>query len=83
MNHVSTNITEKDIARKELRKATRTCDLPSLEGALLKIKRLKLPEEDGDISAAEEVLQTLRGNAAWSLTGLIFSLIFPPCVITC
>lgn len=36
-------------------------DIPSLEGALLKVKRLKLPEEDGDISAAEEVLQTLRG----------------------
>lgn len=51
---------EKDIARKELRKATRMSDIPSLEGALLKVKRLKLPEEDGDISAAEEVLQTLR-----------------------
>lgn len=51
---------EKDIARKELRKATRMSDVPSLEGALLKVKRLKLPEEDGDISAAEEVLQTLR-----------------------
>lgn len=36
-------------------------DIPSLEGALLKVKQLKLPEEDGDISAAEEVLQTLRG----------------------
>lgn len=36
-------------------------DIHSLEGALLKVKRLKLPEEDGDISAAEEVLQTLRG----------------------
>lgn len=36
-------------------------DIPSLEGALLKVKRLKLLEEDGDISAAEEVLQTLRG----------------------
>lgn len=54
--------TEKEIARKELRKATRMCDIPSLEGALLKVKRLRLPEEDGDISAAEEVLQTLRGT---------------------
>ena len=66
--------TEKEIARKELRKATRMCDIPSLEGALLKVKRLRLPEEDGDISAAEEVLQTLRG------TGLLQTL---PLILHC
>ncbi|XP_062602116.1 uncharacterized protein LOC134263747 [Saccostrea cucullata] len=54
------DLEEKDIARKELRKATRMCDIPSLEAVLQKVKRLRLPEEDGDITAAEEVLQSLR-----------------------
>ncbi|XP_052077218.1 uncharacterized protein LOC127715238 isoform X2 [Mytilus californianus] len=47
------------IARKELRKATRISDIPSLEAAVRKFKHLKMVEEDGDFSAAVEVLRNL------------------------
>ncbi|CAG2242981.1 unnamed protein product [Mytilus edulis] len=47
------------IARKELRKATRISDIPSLEAAVRKFKHLQMVEEDGDFSAAVEVLRNL------------------------
>lgn len=53
------------IARKELRKATRISDIPSLEAAVRKFKHLQMVEEDGDFSAAVEVLRNLldkKGN---------------------
>lgn len=50
---------ERLIARKELRKATRISDIPSLEAAVRKFKRLNMTEEDGDFSAAVDVLRNL------------------------
>lgn len=50
---------ERLIARKELRKATRISDIQSLEAAVRKFKRLNMTEEDGDFSAAVDVLRNL------------------------
>ena len=50
---------ERLITRKELRKSTRISDMPSLEAAIRKFKRLNMTEEDGDFSAAVDVLRNL------------------------
>lgn len=52
-------LSERLIARKELRKATRISDIPSLEAAIRKFKHLNMVEEDGDFSAALDILRNL------------------------
>ncbi|KAK3099611.1 hypothetical protein FSP39_007024 [Pinctada imbricata] len=59
---------ERDIARKELRKATRLCDIVTLQNALEKFKRLNVREEDGDLTSAEEVFQSLLAKQEINLS---------------
>lgn len=61
-------VLEKIVARKNLRKATRASDVPCLEVALGMCKRLVLDEEDGDITAAKELLHNLKGKDGTFLT---------------